>query len=536
MSNYKGYTKNIKAAKSNTPQTSPLVGREKEMAKNNAGGYSFVITDMSRLDRFLILGTESNTYYVSGQKLTEDNAKAIIALIQSNGTAVVERTAQISESGRAPKNDPALFVLALAMTYGDENTKRAAYEALPRIARIGTHILHLAEFVNGMRGWGRGIRGAFGNWYLNQTPKGLAMNLVKYANRDGWTHRDILRLAHPSGEGVYQSLLAYAADKPADFSNTDIEGFMSAVAEVKKADEKRAIKLIEQYKLPREVLPTELLNSAKVWESMLPHMGMTALVRNLATMTRLGVLAPLNGNTKLVAAKLTDMEQLTKAKVHPIQMLSALRTYDAGRGFRGTNTWTPVQQILSALEDGFYKSFGAIPATGKNFYLGIDVSGSMTYGDIAGVPNLTPNVAAAVMAMVTARTEKNYHIAGFTSVMKNLGITSNDTIASATKKTQDNSFGGTDCAVAIRDAMNKKMHVDAFVIYTDNDTWAGYSHPVQELKKYRDKTGINAKVIVVGMTATGFTIADPKDKGMLDVVGFDSATPTIISDFASGKM
>lgn len=530
--NYKKFAQSVK----NTPQTSPILGREKDMAKNNAGGYTFVISDMSKLDRFLVLGTDSNTYYVSGQTLTEENAKSIIGLIQTNGVQVVERVASISEAGRAPKNDPALFVLALAMTYGDADTKRAAYTALPRVARIGTHILHLAEFVNGLRGWGRGIRKAFGNWYLSQSPRGLATNLVKYANRDGWTHRDILRLAHPSGEGVYQSLLAYAADKPYDFSGTDVEGFMSAVAEVKLADEKRAIALIEQYKLPREVLPTQLLNSAKVWEAMLPHMGMTALIRNLATMTRLGLLAPLNDSTKFVMNKLVDVEQLQKARVHPIQLLSALRTYETGRSFRGDNVWTPIPSIVSAIEDGFYKSFGFIRSTGKNFYLGIDVSSSMTMGEIAGVPNLTPNVAAAVMAMVTARTEHNYHMAGFTNVMKDLGITKNDNLSTVARKTQDRSFGSTDCAMAIRDAMVRGMKVDAFVIYTDNETWAGRGHPAQVLQQYRQKTGIDAKLITVGFTATSSTIADPNDKGMLDCVGFDSATPNIISDFASGNL
>jgi 60 kDa SS-A/Ro ribonucleoprotein len=34
------------------------------------------------------------------------------------------------------------------------------------------------------------------------------------------------------------------------------------------------------------------------------------------------------------------------------------------------------------------------------------------------------------------------------------------------------------------------------------------------------------------MTSTGFTIADPEDAGTLDVVGFDSAAPQVISDFA----
>ena len=36
------------------------------------------------------------------------------------------------------------------------------------------------------------------------------------------------------------------------------------------------------------------------------------------------------------------------------------------------------------------------------------------------------------------------------------------------------------------------------------------------------------------MTSNGFSIADPNDAGMLDVVGFDTATPQVISGFAGG--
>ena len=35
----------------------------------------------------------------------------------------------------------------------------------------------------------------------------------------------------------------------------------------------------------------------------------------------------------------------------------------------------------------------------------------------------------------------------------------------------------------------------------------------------------------VGMVSNGFSIADPDDAGMLDVVGFDAATPVVIADF-----
>ena len=528
--------RNFASATNSTPQTQPIIGREAEMSKNSAGGFTFNVTNWSRLERFLILGAEGNTYYTSGRELTEQNAKNVIDLIKTAGPQVVARIVEVSDSGRAPKNEPALFALSLAMTYGDAETKKAAYEALPKVARIGTHVLHLAEYVNSMRGWGRGVRRAFGNWYLSQTPKGLATNLVKYANRDGWTHRDILRLSHPAGEGVYQSLLAYAANKPADFSGTNVEQFMAAVDAVKTADAKAAAKLISENKLPREVLPTQLLNERIVWEALLPHMGITALVRNLATMTRIGLLTPMSATEKVVLAKLVDEDVITKGRIHPIQMLSALRTYESGRSVRGNNVWTPNARVSGAIEDGFYASFKTIKPTGKNFYLAIDVSSSMTWGEIAGVPGLTPNVAAAVMAMVTARTEQNYYIGGFTHNIVDLGISAKDTLATATKKTQNRSFGGTDASLPPKDAMKQGMNVDTFVVYTDNETWAGNSHPVQALNQYRKKSGINARMVSVGFTATESSIADPNDTGMLDVVGFDSAAPAVIADFSRGVL
>ena len=59
----------------------------------------------------------------------------------------------------------------------------------------------------------------------------------------------------------------------------------------------------------------------------------------------------------------------------------------------------------------------------------------------------------------------------------------------------------------------------------------GSVHPAKALQRYRQEMGIPAKLVVVGMTATEFSIADPNDAGMLDVVGFDTATPNVMNDF-----
>ena len=82
------------------------------------------------------------------------------------------------------------------------------------------------------------------------------------------------------------------------------------------------------------------------------------------------------------------------------------------------------------------------------------------------------------------------------------------------------------------DALERKLPVDCFVVLTDNETWCGAVHPAEALARYRRETGIAAKLVVVGMISNGFSIADPGDAGMLDVVGFDTAAPGVIADFA----
>ena len=92
--------------------------------------------------------------------------------------------------------------------------------------------------------------------------------------------------------------------------------------------------------------------------------------------------------------------------------------------------------------------------------------------------------------------------------------------------------GGTDCALPMIWAARNRIPVDTFVIYTDAETWAGNVHPTRALAEYRQKMGIGARLVTVGMVSNGFTIADPDDAGQMDVVGFDTAAPALISDFS----
>lgn len=511
------------------PQSEAL---NKRQVKNSAGGFSFALDKWKRLERFLILGSEGGSYYASEQKLTEENAKAVAECVKEDGVETVNRIVSISQDGRAPKNDPALFALAYAASKGNDATRAAALDALPQVARIGTHLFHFSAFAKPLRGWGRGMRRAVSNWYKQRDDESLADQVTKYQQRDGWSNRDLLRLSHMKPETRPQQAVAKWVVK-GKLNKTAPEKLVGHTKLQEATTPKQAVKLIGKYGLVRESVPTELMKSPEVWEALLAKMPMTAMIRNLGNMSKCGLLAPLSDASKLVVERLSDELLLKKARVHPIQLLIAQKTYGAGKGNKGKGEWTPVAQVVDALNDAFYESFQNIAPSGKRFYLGLDVSGSMSCGDVAGVSGFTPREASAAMAMVTARSEKQYHVAGFTGHMVPIAITPKSRLDDICSTTARLSFGSTDCALPMLDALQKKIMADVFVIYTDSETWCGDIHPVKALERYRQQTGIPAKLIVVGMVANDFTIADPNDTGMLDVVGFDTATPQVISQFAA---
>jgi 60 kDa SS-A/Ro ribonucleoprotein len=517
-----------------TPQNQPIPGTNQ--IPNSAGGYSWQLDDWARLDRFLVLGSEGGTYYIGERELTIENATIVQRCLAVDGLRTLSRIVDISNSGRAPKNDPAIFSLAMAAKLGDDATRRAAYAALPKVCRTGTHLMHFAEYAQGFGGWGRGMRKAVGAWFNGKPAEDLAFQLAKYQSRDGWSNRDLLRLAHPrAASPSHDRLFAWAVkgELPAGAESDPSCQLIVAMTQLKSMTDVSAVTaLIREKRIPRECIPTEWLTKPAIWEALLEAMPMTALIRNLATMTRVGLLAPGSEAAAKVVSQLRDPHRLAKARIHPIGVLAALVTYQSGRGVRGSGTWMPVATIVDALDAAFYATFGTIESSGKRTLLALDISGSMGCGAVSGVPNLTPRIASAAMALVTAATEPAYTFIGFTTNTTLLSISPRQRLDDVVRTIDNLPMGGTDCALPMTWAKQHGIDVDTFCVYTDNETWAGGVHPAQALRAYRDARGIPAKLVVVGMTSSGFSIADPNDAGMLDVVGFDTSTLPVIADFA----
>lgn len=524
-----------------------------DQVENSAGGFVFALDKWARLDRWLILGCDGGTYYATERKLARENAQTVLECLAEDGARTVARIAEVSDAGRAPKNDPAIFALAMAAGGSATETRKAALAALPRVCRIGTHLFHFARDVEHFRRWGRSLRNAIAGWYNDRPADKLALDVVKYQSRDGWSHRDLLRLAHvQTQDAEHQAIYRYAtcgsenlgerAVKRRKLDKSEalvgyggvgelpriIRGFELAKGET---DHRKVAKLVAEYGLTREMIPTVSLNSAEVWEALLEKMPMEAMTRNLGKMTAVGLIQPLSDAAKRVAERLRDSLAIKKARLHPLKLLVALKTYQRGHGDKGKLEWSPDRSVVDALDEGFYLAFEAIEPTGKNIMIALDVSGSMGGGQTCGAC-VTPRVGSSAMAMATARSEKNYLIAAFTSGLSIIDLSPRSRLDDICRTTERMPFGGTDCALPMVVATQMKLPVDAFQVYTDNETWAGNIHPFQALRDYRQSSGRAAKLCVVGMTSTGFSIADPSDAGMLDFVGMDTSAPAVMADFA----
>ncbi len=532
-----------------TPQADPIP--ESTQVPNSGGGYSWPVDEWTRLDRFLVLGSEGGTYYIGERELTQENARSVVQCVAEDGPRVVRRIVEVSVSGRAPTNDPALFALAIAAGLGDAATKTAVWAALPEVVRTGTHLFHWLQYVQAFRGWGRGVRRAVAAWYAAKPAEDVIHQVLKYPSRDGWAHRDALRLAHPKAPTVAHDLVFRYATRGwggvlelDGVSDLAVVQSIEAVQAVKHQTPGLAARTIARYRLTREMVPTELLVHAVVWEALLERMPLAAMIRNLGVMSKVGLLVPMSDAGRLVFQRLGDRAALRAVRVHPIALLAALKTYAQGRGMKGAGQWSPVPQIVDALDAAFYLAFENAPATGKRVMLALDVSGSMV-APVHGMTYLSCREASAAMALVTAAREPQHMFTAFTegsspsrwyqlgSGISQLAISPQQQLDDVVQQISGLRFGGTDCALPMLEATKHRWPVDLFVIYTDSETWAGQVHPAQALRDYRQRMGIPAKLVVVGMASNGFTIADPDDAGMLDVVGFDPATPSVIADFAT---
>jgi 60 kDa SS-A/Ro ribonucleoprotein len=539
-----------------TPQGRPLPGREQDQVRNAAGGYVFRKDDWNRVEDFLILGVSGGTYYVSEDKLAADNLGWLEAAVTEDGPRLVQLIHVIATSRppRAVKPRPCIFALALAYARGSADTRQAVKILFSDIVRTTDHLSMFLGYYKNLRAQpgrggtgtklvsGRALRTALSSWFEGDLD-GVAIKALKGQQRktpqgEDMRLRDVIRLAHPSGStDGHKALIRWLAGR--DPENEAREAVpvldMYLQAQALTTERQAAAFIAEHRQFPWEFVPSRL-RTREVWEVLAPRIGMTALIRNLALMTRLGVLTPLSPGTQLVAARLVNQAALAKARVHPADIWLAMRVYQSGRSQPSpradVQTWTPVPAIMAALSDAFELSFLSAEPSGKKLLIAVDSSGSMMMHVYASGSLLGSAFQCGLtMAAILNRIEgDNAYVICVDTAMHPSEVTRQTKLGDIARMRHVGG-GGTDLSIPYTWAAQQKLEADGFVILSDQETWAGRQHCVQAYAQYMRTMNRVPRNVAVAMCPAGYSVADPGDENTLQVAGLDASLPRLITGF-----
>jgi 60 kDa SS-A/Ro ribonucleoprotein len=540
-----------------TPQTQPVPGRTDQI-RNNAGGYVYAKDLWIRLEDFLILGTTGGTYYLGEDRLTADNADVVFRAVREDGPRAVQLVTEISSARppRAPKNRGCLFTLAAASAFGDPATVQAVKQAAPRVARTTDHLSMLFGYRKQLKGKttgngaapvaSRAWRSTLAAWFLTADVDAVAWRACKARQRktpagEALALRDILRIAHPKADTPERkALLGWLAGNLADPQAAAVipavDAYLAAQAVTSDQD---AVAVVTERGVPWEFLASERLASPRVWEALASTVGMTALLRNLARMTRIGAVSPFATVNATVVARLTDAGALRQARIHPMDVFLALRVYNSGASQpnprQPSQKWTPVAEIADALEVAYDMSFGHVEPSGRRLLVAVDSSGSMVGGWGGGVMlggsrlGSAYEIACAIAAQVKRIEGANAQLIDLDTAVRRSKVTARTNTREIASWRP--SGGGTDLSLPFTHAARRGLELDGFVVLTDGETWAGRSHPFQALHSYRARYNPAARVVIASMAAVGHTIGEPGDPGVLNLAGMDASLPKVIAGF-----
>jgi 60 kDa SS-A/Ro ribonucleoprotein len=482
---------------------------------------------MHSLETFLILGGNAASYRAAQSSFDEESAKSVQKYLREGGVHAVRSIEAVAASGSALSNDAALFALALASSpqFADPETNAAALGALPQVARTGAHLCKYAAYVGNLRGWGRGLRSAVADWYTSKPAKELAAQILKHRHRRGWSHRDLLRLSHPKPPTpAHNAIFQWAVEgelghlAPVNVASGDLRQIYAFEQLKRTTDETEMVRLIEDYRLTYDMIPAHCRKSAPVWEALLGSMPFMAMVRNLGNMTTAGLISRQSAATALVVARLMDRSRIRRANVHPVALLSALMKYKNG-------PWETSGLVAGALEDAFHFAFDNVEASGKRILFGIDSGLIAGTAGCTGMPHLTPCTAIAALAMEFARVDAHPVVMALRERPVHIELTKDERLTEVCRAIAAEPRSA-DPSSAIEYAISNGISIDCFVFVSDR-------LPLNELEKYREQTGIAAKLILISPAATAFDEFVPSGN-VMRIAGFDATVPRAIRYFMSG--
>lgn len=541
---------------------------EENLRPDEETGYRWPVTSHSKIWRFLMNGSTSSMIKHSSIS-TGINSEEIDPLLfqtieDGKGIELVNTIYKVFSQGNFVKVEAIVYALTYCTCSDELEVKAKAYSHVNEVCDQSAQFLQFIDFHEKIclakrktTGWSRGHRNAVQKWYQRNCPLEVAKSITKCPRYNHWTHKDVLRLAHtiPENEGqevvssfivsgLKKTLEKYKneSEKKADEAQKVVQFLEQAMMVRSAQDSLKAIPVFKNLKLSWDYIPCHLHKDPQLWKDLLPFLPLTVIIQNVCRMAKLHLFDARTdltdpGEVAFFNAKATDAREVKDSGLHPYNILMYRELYNnAIQDAKRKISWKPHPSIQAGLKKCVSLAIEHnLKATGKRYFITIDASNSMK-AHIANNNHVQCRVAAACMALCISRTEKKAIVKGFSKELADIKIDETTTIEDIVKCLEETPLGGTDCSRPIIFAKGKKIKTDVFIVFTDKETWSGKTTPHDALCQYRKALKIPAKLIVVALNAEGSTdkvVANPEDRGMLDIFGFSPTIPKIISNFST---
>ena len=224
------------------------------------------------------------------KELTEDFIEVIKQAVATDPNRVSEEILYASD-GRSINNSAPILALVLLSMGETAAAKQAFLEIFPQVVRTGSHFYEWLNYTKSLRGFGRIIRQAGTAWLSREDVKALAYQFLKYQQRHGFQHRDVLRLFHvkPSTvehDRLFQWIVNGWNELPEDIPS-------EALAQIwwyewLKRHPEQTHKAILEGRLTHEMAaPVGNMDKA-AWQLLFNEMPIGAMLRNLGFFNSIG--------------------------------------------------------------------------------------------------------------------------------------------------------------------------------------------------------------------------------------------------------
>ncbi len=408
---------------------------------------------------------------------------------------------------------------------GSPVAKEAAKLIFDRIIRTPNDLSDFASIVRARRNGegGQSIKKAGARWLENRLNE---YNVVKYGAEKSegvYSLRDLMCAYHPKMSSATAKPLAnYLLGR----AGTEFPPMIAQYEALKRATtDVEKIQAITLGRLPHEVATAYAGNSKSVWDAIAPNMPIFALLRNLATLERHGVL---ENHRAHITKMFTSEEVITKSMIFPFRFLEAEKHVSAG--------W-----CKDLLRDALELSFVNVPELKGRTAVLLDVSPSMK----AGYRSDDMMRHAAVFAVtLMKRAGGNGRLVAFDANAFAANISMRDSILTQAERVAAlQSRGGTNQTAAIEALGTDAM--DNIIMITDGEqnefassspsAVGGRRAFVDALDEYKRKVNSQVKVFIMDVSPHRDAITpDGTKENTWYVYGFTDAALRMISIASAG--